>query len=95
MFVPKAGGCEDGAGNGDANEEPKEGVWLAPNPPEEAELNTKGDAAAEGAAEETAGVAVAPKLKEGAAAGAALAEAPKIKGCAEAGAGFKDEGAAG
>lgn len=77
-FAPNAGGCEDGAGNGDPNEEPKEGVWLAPNPPEAAELKTNGDGAAEGA-EETGG-AVVPKLNEGAAAGAALAEAPKIKG---------------
>ncbi len=34
---------------GDPKDEPNEGVWLAPKPPEGAELNAKGDGAADGA----------------------------------------------
>lgn len=51
-LAPKAGVWEGVAGKGDPKDEPKEGVWLAPNPPEEAELNTNGGGAADGAANE-------------------------------------------
>lgn len=54
---------------------------MAPKPPDGAELNVNGVGAVDGADEEAAEGAAAPKLKEGAAAGgAALAGAPKIKG---------------
>lgn len=79
-MAPKAGAGEDAAGKGDPKGEPKEEVWLAPKPPEGAELKTNGGGAADGAAEEAAEGAAAPKPKEGAAAGAALAGAPKMKG---------------
>lgn len=66
---------------GDPNDEPNEGVWLAPNPAEGAELNTNGEGAADGAADESAEGAAAPNPKDGAAAGgAALAGAPNMKG---------------
>lgn len=70
------------AGKGDPKEDPNEGVWLAPNPVEGAELNANGEGAVDAADEEAAEGAVAPKPKEGAAAGggAALAGAPKMKG---------------
>lgn len=83
-FAPKAGGWEGVAVKGDPKDEPNEGVWLAPNPPEGAVLNAKGEGAADGAADEAAEGAVAPKPNDGAAAaaggGAALAGAPKMKG---------------
>lgn len=80
-LAPKVGFWEGVAVKGDPKDEPNEGVWLAPNPPEGAELNAKGDGAAEGAEDETAEGAVAPKPKDGVAAGgAALAGAPKMKG---------------
>lgn len=90
-LAPKAGGCEGAAVNGEPNVEPNEGVWLAPKPPEDPELNTNGEGVAEGAEDEAAGGAAAPKLKEGAAgaAAAALAGAPKINGWAEAAAGVE------
>lgn len=69
--------------NGDTKDEPNEEVWLAPNPPEGAELNANGEGAADGAEDEAAEGAAAPKPKDGAAAaggGAALAGAPKMKG---------------
>lgn len=62
---------------------------MAPNPPEGAELNVNGVGAADGAEDETAGGAPAPKLKDGAGAAAAAAgggaaaaaaEAPKMNG---------------
>lgn len=49
-LAPKAGGAWEGvAGNGDAKVDPNEGVWLSPKPPEGAELNAKGEGAADGA----------------------------------------------
>lgn len=48
-LAPKAGGWEGAAVKGDPKDEPNEGVWLAPNPPEGAELNTNGEGAADGA----------------------------------------------
>lgn len=52
---------------------------MAPKPPEGAGLNTNGDGAADGAVTEEG--AVAPKPKEGAAAGGAAAVGtPKMKG---------------
>lgn len=83
-FAPKAGVCEDVAVKGDPKDEPNEGVWLAPNPPEGAGLNTNGEGAADGAADEAAEGAAAPKPKVGgivAGGGAAAAGgAPKMKG---------------
>lgn len=85
-LAPKAGLWEGVAVKGDPKDVPNEGVWLAPNPPVEAELNANGEGAADGAADETAEGAAAPKLKDGggggaaAAGAAALAGAPKIKG---------------
>lgn len=71
--------------NGDPKDPPNEGVWLAPKAPEGAGLNTNGEGAVDGAAdEEAAEGAAAPKPKAGAAAGAgagaALTGAPKMKG---------------
>lgn len=77
---PKAGVGAGAAVKGDPKGDTKEGVWLAPKPPEGAGLNTNGGGAADGAAVEAAEGAAAPKPKEGAAAGAALAGAPKMKG---------------
>lgn len=69
---------------GDPKDELNEEVWLAPNPPEGAELNANGEGAADGAEDEAAEGAAAPKPKDGAAAAAggaaALAGAPKMKG---------------
>lgn len=71
---------------GGPKDEPNEGVWLVPNPPEGAELNTNGEGAPDGAEDEAAEGAAAPKPKDGGAAAAAagaaaaLLEAPKIKG---------------
>lgn len=52
-LAPKAGGweapAEKGKGVGEPKAEPNEGDWLAPNPPEEAELKTNGEGAADGA----------------------------------------------
>lgn len=81
-MAPKAGVWEGVAVKGDPKDEPNEGVWLAPNPPEGAELNANGEGAADGAEDEAAEGAAAPKLKDGAAAAgaAALAGAPKMKG---------------
>lgn len=50
-LAPKAGAGEDAAGKGDPKGEPKEEVWLAPKPPEGAELKTNGGGAADGAGE--------------------------------------------
>lgn len=81
-LAPKAGVWEGVAVKGDPKDDPNEGVWLVPKPPEGAELNANGEGAAEEADEEAAEGAAPPKLKEGAAAaaGAALAGAPKMKG---------------
>lgn len=82
-MAPKAGVWEGVAVKGDPKDEPNEGVWLAPNPLEGAELNANGEGAADGAVteDEAAEGAAAPKPKDGAAAGgAALAGAPKMKG---------------
>lgn len=83
-LAPKAGVWEGVAVKGDPKDEPNEGVWLAPNPPEGAELNANGVGAADGAVDEAVEGAAAPKLKVGAAAaaagGAALGGAPKMKG---------------
>lgn len=51
-LAPKAGGWEGVAVKGDPKDEPNEGVWLAPNPPEGAVLNANGEGAAEGAVRE-------------------------------------------
>lgn len=48
-LAPKAGAGEGAAVKGDPKGVPKEGVWLAPKPPEGAELNTNGEGAADGA----------------------------------------------
>lgn len=48
-LAPKVGVWEDVAVKGDPKDEPNEGVWLAPNPPEGAELNANGAGAADGA----------------------------------------------
>lgn len=48
-LAPNAGGWEGVAVKGDPKDEPNEGAWLAPNPPEEAELNANGEGAADGA----------------------------------------------
>lgn len=48
-LAPKEGVWEAVAGKGDPNDEPNVEVWLAPKPPEGAELNTNGEEAAEGA----------------------------------------------
>lgn len=48
-LAPKAGLWEGVAAKGDPKVEPNEGAWLAPNPPVEAELNTNGEGAADGA----------------------------------------------
>lgn len=83
-MAQKAGVCDCVAGKGDPKVEPNEGVWLAPNVAEGAGLNTNGDGAADGAEDESAGGAAAPKPKDGGAAagaaGAAVAGAPKMKG---------------
>lgn len=84
-LAPKDGAWEGVAVKGDPKDEPNEGVWLAPNPPEGAELNTNGEGAADGAEDEAAEGAAAPKPKDGGAAAAGeaaavLAEAPKMKG---------------
>lgn len=84
-LTPKAGVWEGVAVKGDPKDEPNEGVWWAPNPPEGAELNANGDGAADGAEDEAAEGAAAPKPKDGGAAAAAGAEAaavgaPKMKG---------------
>lgn len=79
-MTPKAGVWEGAAVKGDPKDEPNEGVWLAPNPPDGAELNTNGAGAADGAEDEAAEGAAAPNPKEAAAGGAALAGSPKMKG---------------
>lgn len=48
-LAPKAGVCEGVPVKGDPKDDPNEGVWLAPKPPEGAELNTNGEGAADGA----------------------------------------------
>lgn len=48
-LAPKVGFWEGVAVKGDPKDEPKEGAWLAPNPPVGAELNTNGEGAADGA----------------------------------------------
>lgn len=48
-MAPKVGFWEGVAVKGDPKDEPKEGAWLAPNPPVGAELNTNGEGAADGA----------------------------------------------
>lgn len=84
VLAPNAGGWEGVAVKGDPKDEPNEEVWLAPNPPEGAELNANGEGAADGAEDEAVEGAAAPKPKDGAVAaaggGAALAGAPKMKG---------------
>lgn len=52
VLAPKAGVWEGVAVKGDPKDDPNEGVWLAPNPPEGAELNTNGEGAADGAVRE-------------------------------------------
>lgn len=88
-MAPKAGVWEGVAGKGDPKDDPNEGVWLFPNPAEGAEVKTNGVGPADGADEEAAEGAAAPKLKVGAAAAAgagaaaaaaALVGAPKMKG---------------
>lgn len=44
-LAPKVGAWEFEAVKGDPKDEPNEGVWLAPNPADVAELNTNGGAA--------------------------------------------------
>lgn len=51
-LAPKAGVWEGVAVKGDPKDEPNEGVWLAPNPLEGAELNANGEGAADGAVTE-------------------------------------------
>lgn len=90
-LAPNAGVWEGVAGKGDPKDDPNEGVWLFPNPAEGAELKTNGVGPADGADEEAAEGAAAPKLKVGAgaaaaaaaggaAAAAALVGEPKMKG---------------
>lgn len=64
-MAPNAGVWEGAAGNGDPNDEPKEGVAFAPKPPDGVELNTNVEGTVDAAADEAAEGAAAPKLKEG------------------------------
>lgn len=52
VLAPKAGLWEGVAVKGDPKDEPNEGVWLAPNPPEGAKLNVNGEEAADVAGRE-------------------------------------------